>query len=148
LHQLTIGRVKGLYRAKGQAFGPADGHGITGKDASAFELRNHEELKTDGAAAGDEYGFASGNAGFLHRFDDGVDGLDEGGFFKADVIGKGHDTPFGNPRHGFDVLREAAAIGREAAGKAGGLVLLALGEEAVLAVEALTTRDVVKAHHP
>ena len=86
------------------------------------------------------------DAGFLHGFHDGVDGLDESGFFEGDVVGQGDDAAFGDPRHGFDVFAEAAAVGSEACGEAGGLVLLALRKEAAFAVETFAARDVVKTH--
>jgi len=55
--------------------------------------------------------------------------------------------PAPRPRHGFDVFGEAAAVGGEAGGEAGGLVLLALGEEAAFAVETFAAGNVVKTHH-
>ena len=66
---------------------------------------------------------------------------------KLTLSGRGDDAALGDPGHGFDVFTEAAAVGSEAGGEAGGLVLLALGEEAIFAVEAGATRRVVEAHH-
>ena len=83
---------------------------------------------------------------FCTALSDGVDWLDEGGFFEADVIGKRDDAAIGDPGHGFDVFSEAAAVGSEACGEAGGLVLLTLGEEAALAVETVSAGDVMEAH--
>src|SRR5215831_2585126 len=146
-HKLTTGRVKRLVRAKGKALGTPFGDGIAGEEAGTKELGDHEELKTDGTATGDENVFAPSDASFLHGFVDGVDGLDKGGFFKAHVVWKGHDATFGDPRHGFYVFSKAAAIGCEPRCEAGGFVLLALGERAAFAVEAGTARSVMKTHH-
>src|SRR5579859_440957 len=113
----------------------------------AEELGDHKKLQTDGAAAGNENVFARSDAGFLYSFVDRVDRLDEGGFFERDVVGKRDDAAFGDPRHGFHIFGEAAAIGREAGGEAGGLVLLALRERAALAVKTSAAGDVMKTHH-
>ena len=120
---------------------------IAGVELGAFELADHEQLQADGAAAEDENGLARGDTRLLDGFHDGVDGLDEGGFFEADVVGERHDAALGDPRHGFHVLGEAAAVWREARGQAGRFVLLALGKEAFFAVEAPAAGRVVKAHY-
>jgi len=82
----------------------------------------------------------------LDGFDDGVDGLDEGSFLERDVVGQRDDALLRDPGHGFDVFGEAAAVGCEAGGEAGGLVLFALREEAALAIEAFAAGNVMKAH--
>ncbi len=146
-YKLTTGRVERFNGAEGEAFGAALGHGIAGVELGAFEVGDHQELQADRAAAEDEDVFALLDAGFLDGFDDGVDGLDEGGFFEADVVGERDDAALGDPRHGFDVFAEAATVGREAGGEAGGFVLLALREEAIFAVEAGAAGRVMEAHH-
>src|SRR5579859_7397910 len=88
LHQLTTTGVKGLNRAQSKALRPSHGHGIAGIELGALELRDHEELQTDGAAADDENGFSRSNASFLDGLEDRVDGFDERGFFEGDVIGE------------------------------------------------------------
>ena len=75
-----------------------------------------------------------------------VNGLDERGFFKADVIGECHDAAFGDPRHGFDVFPEATAVRSEPRSQASGLVLLALGEKASLAIKAFAAGNVMETH--
>src|SRR5271170_5868364 len=87
------------------------------------------------------------DTGFLDGFYDGIDGLDEGGFFEGDVVGEGDDAAFGDPGHGFYVLGEAAAVRGETCRQSCGFVLLALGEEALFAIKTSTAGRVVKAHH-
>src|SRR5260370_26139479 len=146
-YKLTICWVKGLYRAKGQAVGAGLGDGIAGVEVRGLQLANHEKLQADGAAADYENGFTWRDARLLHGFDDGVDRLDEGSFFEADIVWKRDNAALGNPRHRFHVLTEAAAVWREAAGEAGALVLLTLREEALLAVETFGAGRVVEAHY-
>ena len=109
-------------------------------------MGDHEELEADGAAACDQHGFASGNASFLHRLQNGVDRLDKRSFLEADVFRECDDAAVRDPRHGFDVFREAATVRSEARGEAGGLVLLALGEEAALAIKTFSAGNVVETH--
>src|SRR6266852_2280752 len=145
-YQLTIGWVEGLNGAKGEALGAALGDGIASEEVAGTQLADHQELQADGAAADDQDGLARGDAGFIDGFDDGVNGLDEGGFFEADIVGKRDHAALSDPGHGFYVLSEAAAVGSKAGGEAGGFVLLALGKEAFFAVEAFGAGRVVKAH--
>src|SRR5262245_34279739 len=65
LHQLTTTGVKGLNRAQGEALGAADSHGVARIEFGTRELRDHEELESDRAAADDQHSFISGNAGCL-----------------------------------------------------------------------------------
>src|SRR4029077_13036589 len=58
------------------------------------------------------------------------------------------NAAFGHPRHGFDILGKAAAIGSEASGQSGRFVLRARGEEAFLAIETSAAGSMVEAHHP
>src|SRR5476651_2217417 len=149
VYQLTTTvSVEGLQCSECQAFGTADSHGVAGVELGALEVGDHEELQADGTTAQDEHCFARDDAGFLDGFHDGIDGLDESCFFEGDVIGKGHDAAFGDPGHGFYILAEAAAIGSETSGEPGGLVLLALGEQAAFAVKTFGAGDVMEAHHP
>src|SRR6266478_1025407 len=76
-----------------------------------------------------------------------VDRLDKRGFLEADIVGQGDDTAFGHPGHGFYVFGEAAAVWHESACQSRGLVLFALGEETVFAIETRAAGDVMKAHH-
>ena len=146
-HKLTTSRVKGLQRPQRKALFAADGHGVAGEETGALKFGDHEKLQADGTASGDENGFARGDASFLHGFENGVDGLDEGGFLEGDVVGQRDDAAFGDPGHGFDIFGETTAVGSEAAGEAGGFVLLALREEAAFAIETCAARDVVETHH-
>src|SRR5580698_676794 len=146
-YKLTTGRVESFNGAQREALGAALGHGIAGIEHSAFQVGDHQELQPDRAAAEDEDFFALLDAGLLDGFDDGVDGLDEGGFLEADVVGKRNNAALSDPWHGFYVFAEAAAVGREACGEAGGFVLLALRKEAIFAVEAGAAGRVMEAHH-
>src|SRR4029077_3080163 len=145
-HKLTICWVKGLYRDKCQALGAALRDGIAGVEVPSLQLADHQKLQSVGAPANHQDGFGRGYASLLHRFNNGVNRLDEGGFFKGDIVGKRDDAALGYPGHGFDVFAEAAAVGCEAAGEAGGLVLLALREEAFLTVKAFAAGRVMEAH--
>ncbi len=122
------------------------GNGITGIKLGAFQLADHEELEPYGPTAQDQYRLPCCNAGFLDGFHNGVDRLDKRGFFKAYVIWERYDAAFGYPGHGFDVLRETAAVGRKPCRESRRFVLLALGEEALLTIKASATRGMVKAH--
>src|SRR5207247_9065080 len=130
-----------------KALGAALSHGVAGIETGPGQLRDHQELQADGTAAAGQDGWASRYAGLLDVFQNRVDGLDEGGFFEADVLGNRHDAALGDPRHGFYIFGEAAAVGSKAGGQAGGLVLLALRKEATLAVKAFATWHVMKTHH-
>src|ERR1700687_2602362 len=145
-HKLTICWVKGLYRAKCQALGTALRDGIAGVEVGGLQLAAHQKLQSDGPAADHQDGFARGYASLLHRFNNGVNRLDEGGFLEGDIVGKRDDAALGYPGHGFHVFAEATAVGCEAAGEAGGFVLLALREEAFLAVKAFAAGRVMEAH--
>jgi hypothetical protein len=145
-YQLTTAWVKRLESAEGEALLTALGNGITGIQLGAFQLADHEELKPYGPTAQDQHCLGCCNAGFLDGFDNGVDRLDKGGFFKAYVIWERYDAAFGYPGHGFDVLRETAAVGRKPCRESRRFVLLALGEEALLTVKASATGSMVKAH--
>src|SRR5882757_6861855 len=147
IYKLTICWVKGLYRTKGETLGAALGNGIASVEASGLQLADHQELQADGAAADYQDRFVRCYPSLLYGFDDGVDRLDEGGFFEGDVVRERDDAALGNPGHGFDVFAEAAAVGREASGEAGRLVLLALRIEALFAVKAGAAGRVVEAHH-
>src|SRR6267154_616915 len=147
IYKLTICWVKGLYRTKGETFGAALGDGIAGVEAGGLQPAHHQELQADGAAADYQDCFVRCYPSLLHGFDDGVDGLDEGGFFEGDIVRERDDAALGNPGHSFDVFAETAAVGREAAGEPRGLVLLALRIEALFAVEAGAAGRVVETHH-
>src|SRR6266403_1997154 len=146
-YKLTICWVKGLYRTKGETFGSALGNGIAGVEAGGLQPAHHQQLQADGAAADYQDGFVRCYPSLLYCFDDGVDGLDEGGFFEGDIVRQRDDSALGNPGHSFDVFAETAAVGREAAGEPRGLVLLALRIEALFAVEAGAAGRVVETHH-
>src|SRR6266481_1410875 len=125
----------------------AHGHGVAGVKPGALEIGDHEQLQADGAAADDQYAFARYYPSFLDGFQNRVDRLNKRGFFKADVIGQRYDSAFGYPGHGFDVFGEATAVGGEPAGEACRLVLLALREEATLAIETIAAGYVMETHH-
>src|SRR5580704_5128751 len=146
-YQLTTGWVKRLQGTQSKALFPALWDWITGIELGTFQFANHEQLEADGAAAQDEHSFAGGDARLLNGFDDGVDGLDESGFFETDVVRERDHAAVGDPGHGFYILSEAAAVGREAGGQPGRFILLALGEEALLAIKASPARDMVEAHN-
>src|SRR5262249_5242413 len=76
-----------------------------------------------------------------------VDRFKERSFLEADVVRKWNDAAFGYPGHGFDEFGETAAVRSKTRRKARAPVLLALREEAALAVKAVLAWDVVKAHH-
>jgi len=147
IYKLTICWVKGLYRTKGETFGAALGNGIASVEVGGLQPAHHQELQADGTAADYQDRFVRRYPSLLYGFDDGVDGLDEGGFFEGDIVRQRDDAALGDPGHGFDVFAEAAAVGREAAGEAGGLILLALRIEALFAVEAGAAGRVVETHH-
>src|SRR5580704_2040094 len=147
-YQLTTGWVKRLQGTQSKALFPALWDWITGIELGAFQFADHEQLQADGAAAQDEDSVAGGDARLLNGFDDGIDGLDESGFFETDVVREWDNAAVGHPGHGFYILSEAAAVGREAGGQPGCFVLLALGEEALLAIKASPARDMVEAHNP
>src|SRR5256884_5904242 len=136
-----------LNRPKRRALGAALSEGVAGIETGPGQLRDHQELQADGTAADDQDGFACRYAGLLDGFQNRVDGLDEGGFFEADVLGNRHDAALGDPRHGFYIFAEAPAVESKAGGQASGLVLLALRKEATLAVQAFATWHVMKTHH-
>src|SRR5580704_6105323 len=148
LYKLTTGRVESLKGTQGQALGTALGDRVAGVELGALKVGDHQELEANRAAAEDEYGFAFGNAGLLHRFNNGVNRLDEGCFFEAYIVGQGPNAALRNPRHGFDVFAEATAIGSNTRGQTRGFVLLALRKETIFTVKAGATRRVVKTHDP
>ena len=82
----------------------------------------------------------------MDRFQNGVDGLDEGGFFEGHVVRERDNATFGNPGHGFGVFGKTAAVGSEARGQTGGFVLLALREEAPLAIKTVAARNMMETH--
>ena len=119
---------------------------ITGIYSGPFQLADHQQLEPDGAAAQDEHVLSSRDSRLLNGLYNGIDGLDESGFFKADIVREGDDAAFCNPWHGFHVLGKPSAIRSETSGKARRFVLLALREKALFAVEASSARSVVEAH--
>src|SRR5580692_10679113 len=145
-YQLTTAWVKRLQGPQSKALFPALSNGVTGIELGTFQFADHEQLEADGAAAQDEDSFAGGDARLLNGFDDGVDGLDESGFFETDIVRERDNAAVGDPGHGFYILSEAAAVWREAGGQPGCFILLALGEEALLTIKAPPARNMVEAH--
>src|ERR1700730_11983980 len=78
LYKLTTGRVESLKGTQGEALGTALGNRVAGVELGALKVGDHQELEANGAAAEEQYRFAFGNASLLHRFNDGVNRLDEG----------------------------------------------------------------------
>src|ERR1700685_3133629 len=125
-YKLTTGWVKRLQGAEREAFLAALWNWITGIQLSLFQLADHEQLQPDGAAPEDQDGLSLYDARLLNGFHNGVDGLDEGCFFEASIVRERNNAAFCDPRHGFHVFGEAAAIRSQARRKAGRFVLLAL----------------------
>src|SRR5690348_436161 len=145
-HKLTTCWVKRLYGTKSQAFLAALLNGVAGVEPGAFQLADHEQLQADRAATENKDCLVRVDARFLDRFNDGVNWLDESRFLKSHIIGEGHDAAFGHPGHRLDIFSEPASVGCEAGSKSSRLVLLALREEALFAIEAPAAGRMVKTH--
>src|SRR5580700_455171 len=91
-YKLTTGGVESLKCTERQALGTALYNRVAGVELGAFEVGDHEELEADGAAAKDQDVLAFRDAGLLHRFNNGVNRLDEGSFLEADVVRQRDDA--------------------------------------------------------
>ena len=95
----------------------------------AFLARQQHQQQADGALSDHEHIFPGLDARLAHRFQAGVDRLDERGLFKSNIGRQREHSALDDPRHGAHILREAAAAGLEARGESDFLIFRALRKQ-------------------
>ncbi len=115
---------------------------VGGEDVDAAQLKQAGEHQANGPLPCHEHVVAGQEVKAIDGFENGVDRLEHGAFFKGIFSGNFYDAAE-NERHHANVFGEAAAGGFESGGDAGAFVLRALGEGMVAAIMAIHAGDVV-----